>query len=596
MKYPSLNPLPTTVRMIDTFRGYNHNEKIRDGEWYDTQNITTKYYPMFANRAKRGTAYQLANGQGMLAKEKLAYVDNNMLYYDGAATPVRNLTAGEKQLVSFGAYICVFPDGRYYNTADPTDYGWMDSEYTSAGSTQYSYCLKDGSTYTQTVSNTAPTSPFNGQYWLDTSETPSVLKRYSEALLAWVTVTRYAKIKFMTRHHLGDEFKEGDGVMLSATNDSPNIVERLGLEWDQKTGKYIKYTIISKVGGSDNEDDYVVVPIELESGEMNTQEVLTISRHLPQMDYVVNLKNRLWGCYYGQANGEMINEIYCCALGDFKNWSKYEGLSTDSFTASVGTDGPWTGAASFMGYALFFKDDHIHTVAVSAKGAHEISDVAARGVQLGCSDSLQIIDGTLFYKSKDGVCAYQGGAPVLVSQALGDVKYYDAAAGAFGQYYYISMRDSANNWNLFVYDIAKRLWAREDDSHALWFGTIGEELYMMTSDFSILALNGTTGTLENKMEWSATSGIMAYEYPNKKYISRYNIRMQMEENAVMHVFIEYDSSGDWENAGTVAFHGTGTMTLPVKTRRCDHMRLRLTGYGNVKIFSISRILMQGSDK
>lgn len=593
MKYPSLNPLPTTVRMIDTFRGYNHNEKIRDGEWYDTQNITTKYYPMFANRAKRGTAYQLANGQGMLAKEKLAYVDNNRLYYDGAATPVRNLTAGEKQLVSFGAYICVFPDGRYYNTADPTDYGWMDSEYTTSGNIYYSSCLKDGTTYTQTVATTAPSSPANGQYWLDTSETPYVLKRYSEALLAWVTVSRYTKIKFMTRGVIPADFAEGDGI--EVTTSDATMAEKLGLEWDERISKYKKYFTIVKLGGSTTEDDWIVIQATLEA-TTNSTAVIKISRSLPQMDYVVNLKNRLWGCYYGQINGEMINEIYCCALGDFKNWSKYEGLSTDSFTASVGTDGPWTGAASFMGYALFFKDDHIHTVAVSAKGAHEISDVAARGVQFGCSDSLQIVDGTLFYKSKDGVCAYQGGAPVLVSQALGDVKYYDAAAGAFGQNYYISMRDSANNWNLFVYDTAKRLWAREDDSHALWFGTIGEELYMMTSDFSILALNGTIGTPENKTEWSATSGIMAYEYPNKKYISRYNIRMQMEENAVMHVFIEYDSSGDWENAGTVAFHGTGTMTLPVKTRRCDHMRLRLTGYGNVKIFSISRILMQGSDK
>ena len=593
MKYPSLNPLPTTVRMIDTFRGYNHNEKIRDGEWYDTQNITTKYYPMFANRAKRGTVHQLANGQGMLAKEKLAYVDNNRLYYDGAATPVKNLTAGEKQLVSFGAYICVFPDGRYYNTADPTDYGWMDSEYTTSGNIYYSSCLKDGTTYTQTVATTAPSSPANGQYWLDTSETPYVLKRYSEALLAWVTVSRYTKIKFMTRGVIPADFAEGDGI--EVTTSDATMAEKLGLEWDEKISKYKKYFTIVKLGGSTTEDDWIVIQATLEA-TTNSTAVIKISRSLPQMDYVVNLKNRLWGCYYGQINGEMINEIYCCALGDFKNWSKYEGLSTDSFTASVGTDGPWTGAASFMGYALFFKDDHIHTVAVSAKGAHEISDVAARGVQLGCSDSLQMIDGTLFYKSKDGVCAYQGGAPVLVSQALGDVKYYDAAAGAFGQNYYISMRDSSNNWNLFVYDTAKRLWAREDDSHALWFGTIGEELYMMTSDFSIVALNGTTGTPENKMEWSATSGIMAYEYPNKKYISRYNIRMQMEENAVMHVFIEYDSSGDWENAGTVAFHGTGTMTLPVKTRRCDHMRLRLAGYGNVKIFSISRILMQGSDK
>jgi hypothetical protein len=38
-----------------------------------------------------------------------------------------------------------------------------------------------------------------------------------------------------------------------------------------------------------------------------------------------------------------------------------------------------------------------------------------------------------------------------------------------------------------------------------------------------------------------------------------------------------------------------TITVPVIPRRCDHLRLKLTGTGDVKIYSIARILELGSD-
>ena len=35
--------------------------------------------------------------------------------------------------------------------------------------------------------------------------------------------------------------------------------------------------------------------------------------------------------------------------------------------------------------------------------------------------------------------------------------------------------------------------------------------------------------------------------------------------------------------------------LPVKPRRCDHLKIRFTGTGDAKIFSVTRILEVGSD-
>lgn len=93
------------------------------------------------------------------------------------------------------------------------------------------------------------------------------------------------------------------------------------------------------------------------------------SRTAPDMDFVCQCGNRLWGCRYGNDGEKNINELYCCALGDFKNWNQYLGLSTDSWRASVGSDGVWTGAVNYLGSPVFFKENCIHRISVSSSGA-----------------------------------------------------------------------------------------------------------------------------------------------------------------------------------------------------------------------------------
>ena len=41
--------------------------------------------------------------------------------------------------------------------------------------------------------------------------------------------------------------------------------------------------------------------------------------------------------------------------------------------------------------------------------------------------------------------------------------------------------------------------------------------------------------------------------------------------------------------------GTRTLLVPVYPRRCDHMQLRLEGEGEIKVFSIARLLTNGGD-
>lgn len=580
MQLPSLDYEYSDRSVTDTFAGYNHKLKIADGEFYDTRNLTSEYYPLLAERRKRGLVKQLTAPGGLLGKEKLAYVDNGVLYYDGEATGLTGLTPGEKQLVSMGAYICIFPDKKYYNTADANDRGSMEAYYTSTGAVKYTMCRVDGTDYgTATVSTAAPEEPENAALWIDTSKETHVLKQWSSATKEWVSIpTVYTKVQFISKGELPGLFREYDGVTIG------------GAEADVNGDK-----VIYAMGGSESEFDYIVVMGLLEQAVTQETGSVSLSRSVPQMDFICESQNRLWGCYYGSDGEQSLNEIYCCALGDFKNWRQYMGLSTDSWTASVGSDGPWTGAVNYLGYPTFFKEDRIHRVSISTSGAHSINETACRGVQKGSEKSLAVVNEILLYKSRSDVCAYQGGFPAKVSEALGDGLYSDAAAGTVRDRYYISMKDSDGKAQLFVYDVGKKLWMHEDGFEADCFARVGDELYALSGKL-LCAMQGSTGEKEPYISWMAETGMLYYQQPDQKYVSNFSLRLSLEEGAELTIYIEYDSTGEWERKGTIKFRGTKAVNVPIRPRRCDHMRIRLEGKGRVRLYSIAKLVTYGSWK
>lgn len=602
--YPTIPEIKQTQVITNTFLGYNRNLEVGEGsnnvkpvsglEFYDMTNLTSSFYPLLANRGKRGTVSQLTEPSALVGKSQLAYIDGANIYY-GELNLTSYLTAKgvaistsssmlPKQLVSMGAYIVILPDKLYINTENYTDCGSIESTFSTVENADVSYtiCKDDGTAYDVTsVGSTEPASPTNGTLWIDTSEAKHTLKQWNSSTNMWVSIaTVYVKITYTG---IGTNFEKYDGVTISgcATTDT-TISEQI----ESLNGSKIIY---------DRGTDYIVVIGLLDHTYTQSSGVVTVSRKMPDIDYITEAENRLWGCKYGLVNGETVNEIYACALGDFKNWNKFLGISTDSYAASVGTDGKWTGAVTHNGYPIFFKENHLHKVYISSTGAHQIVDAACRGVQDGCSKSLVVVNETLFFKSRVGICAYDGSMPASVSSDFGTDKYSDAVAGAIENKYYVSMKDSSNNWHMFVYDVSKGLWHREDATHALMFAKCGDELYFIDSANKLIAVNGSVGTAESYISWSATTNIIGYNTTEQKYVSRFNLRMQLPVGSNTDLYIQYDSDGTWHHQGHIEGTGTTTFMIPVRPRRCDHFAIRIEGTGNVRIYSIAKILEVGSD-
>ena len=365
----------------------------------------------------------------------------------------------------------------------------------------------------------------------------------------------------------GAKFNEGDAVTISgATTHPENNKTAIIREIDGDNLRFYENTFTISDGGD--------------------SETLQLSRTVPELDYICENENRLWGC-----KGDT---IYASKLGDIFNWNVFDGVATDSFAVDVASTGDFTACCSYLGYPCFFKEEHIYKVYGDKPSNFQVMGSASLGVEKGSDESLAIAGETLFYLSRTGIVAWSGGIPQSVSAAFGTQRFRNGVAGSDGTKYFVSLQDTTGVHQLFAFDTRTNLWHREDSTHASEFARVGDELYFLENG-TLRTVYGTAGTKDGPVGWMAETGIMTYGLVGKKYVSRINLRMQLPKGSSVDFWVQYDSDGVWRHCGHIEGRGLRTFLLPIRPARCDHLKFRLTGKGEMKLFSLARVLEAGSD-
>lgn len=590
MRYPQMQEMVRSTISTETWKGYNHNLRIDESESYDEKNMSTDEYPVLAPRKPRTVHAAPGSCQGLIEKDALCWIDGSKFVMNGYGYEM-NLSTREKEcpkrLVSMGAYVIILPDKKYINTANTADKGNIEAEWSSIGPVHMAICRGDGEQIEGAIEGAqAPTEPEDGDFWVDTGSTPNALKVYSAADAQWNEVgTSYVKLEAAG---IDKAFSEGDGVEILSNAEEASEILGNHVVWAKGEGYLVVIGMLARAVDAE----------------------LTITRLMPEMDFVIEAGNRLWGCRYGVArNGEIVNEIYASKLGDFKNWNCFQGISTDSWVGSCGSDGPWTGAANYLGGPVFFKQDHIHRVSGSMPSQYSIKDTAARGVQKGSGESLAMVNEVLIYKSRTGVCAYDGSLPQEIGTALGKTRYRDAVAGSLGDKYYISMvEENTGETVLFVYDMAKNIWHKEDGLRARQWCRARNDMYCIDdASGNILCITGTGEPAEDKVEWEIITGALglrktasgnygSYQtaMPEEKYIAKLQLRLSMEPGSEFRVHISYDGEEQWHRVAQLRGGNLRSFTLPIRPRRCDWLRLKLSGKGMVRVYSLVKTMESGS--
>lgn len=609
---------PQEERIIE-FKGLNMRTVVEEGEMSDMLNLCTDMYPVLKPRKPRGRL-ELPDGimrplqiiqrfdkLGIIAIDEPEDPDDPdepttvSFWYDGEkVTEVNDLTIYSRA-VAINNQMCFFPNKK---KIDITIDGVQENTY------------------------------------------KSLEVEYSITNLAVVLSNTDAKIELPSGHG----FKYDDALNIQISSYTPSGGSETQTSFDISC-------IIEEVQTDKPSEgtDTIVLPretfIEMTGeGVLNFSITGYIKRECPDMDYIVEWNNRLWGCSSAE------NIIYACKLGDPTNWHYYQGTGLDSYYAQQGTDEKWTGIAEYSGHILFFKPNSITRVYGTAPSNFQVTSTKAYGIEPGSSKSVLTINDAVFYKSEVGIMVYQGGIPVCISDKLSyDMK--NVVAGTEGTKYYASciLNEGGNKRALLlVYDIARGMWHKEDDFRFTDAIKIGDKIYCVTTSVEILfcgddvfcgddifcttdavvgevkivnpdrvytdasdALadwcqayydeHGTWPTMEEIEEWwehptwdtVATIPWMAVFGPFDEWLEEHKIysklalRMIAKGTASAKVYISIEE-GDWELVASYDSISTKGDFIPIIPRRCDRYSIKVEGTGMCEIKTLTRRIRKGS--
>ena len=540
---PMISAPQTAERTNSIFQGYFNEYFGGLARFADMENMTGDGYPLIRTRAPRYKVRKLTKCNGIFGAEKLGWVDGTYLYWDKVSRG--SVTDSKKTFVNIGAYTVIFPDKKCLNrtTGALTDLQNQIGILATATTITYTSC--------DILGNAIP---------------------HDTAVYVKITALGVG---------IGTGFNDGDVVSISGSTAIPDGMYQL-----------IKLN---------NSQVIVIATLEADTVTQTTG-TLSVERTVPDMDFVCEQDNRIWGCSSAK------HEIYACKLGDPTNWNCFQGLSTDSYAVTVGSTGDFTGAASHLGYVLFFKNDCIHKVYGNKPSNYQVTCSKVRGVMPGSGKSLVVMNETLYYLSETGEVAYEGALPEGISDAWGygtGVKYKNAVSGAgFGKMW-VSVVDAESETVMFTFDGEYGLWHKEDDTRATDFARTAEALYMTDDEGVIWRLegddngyydvSGTAGSedAEEPLEWMIRTAWLEGEMLSQLHVQKIRLRIALRSGATAQVSMITD--GVENSVAELTGVTRVTQTVYIIPQRCESFYLKISGTGHAEIQNLSYVFRQGTE-
>ena len=317
--------------------------------------------------------------------------------------------------------------------------------------------------------------------------------------------------------------------------------------------------------------------------EATEEGTVTIARQVPDLEYICESNYRLWG-----TKG---NTIYASKYGDPFNFQVFDGLTGDSYYIDVGSDGEFTGCIPYSSHICFFKENTLHKLYGSKPSNYQLVTSQVYGVQAGCERSMCIINETLIYKGVNGVYAYTGGVPDLISGKFGVAKFSEACAASDGERYYISMK-RGQQWGLYVYDVMRNIWLKEDDTHCVDMAFYDGHVYLLTYDGYLYKIDSDED--RGDMEWSATFCPFTETMNERKGYSKFHFRLELAADSWFTAEVKRDNAPQWTKIYTTHNERNRTITIPILPARCDSVEIRISGKGKCLIRTFVREFFIGS--
>lgn len=623
MAYPGpVYPDNYTQKTQVQFGGMNHQKSAGDGEWFQTMNLTSDYFPVMASREPRIHAVDLQEygGEimGMCGGDTLYWAATDSegqhvnlwkrVLHDGKYLTAQvdgvSLTNGPKLMAKLGPKLIIYPDKVYYNEN------------------------------TENVENMEQDLPltslkiFSGTYMGEpaTANCIQIVTSREYDYSQYFTVGQAVHITglaYESNNDIWPVIREVDAFEVTPGQENFNVLtlhfydNTFSIPDGSEPVSY--YKTDGSLVSTDGYTDHGV--------ESSSDTPIHIKREAPDLDILFVHENRLWG-----AKGDT---IWASALEDPLVWYNFDTVDTASWSLDVLSEGDFTGGCSFLGYPVFFKDNHIYKIYGSVPSDFSLAQSADIGVAPGSGRSLAIAGERLFYLSRVGVMMYTGALPQLISKpAFGDRYMTNGVGGSDGVKYQISCIGDNYSWHHFVYDTQNGCWHEESNPYSYMAWGSGNLYCAGERYIDVLGnLSMQTPDYDDMLDlwtWYAESADYTESSPRRKWVGApLEIRAEFENSlgeehegkrdilgAGLAVYIRFDHDAETNPLLIGAFFTTGEAAhevlgssvtdyqivnegkrsyickqIPIRT---DHYQIIIRGIGRVWIYSIAPQTEQGS--
>ena len=548
-----VSEIKSVTESAEVFGGIDRSNGTPLGYWQELVGMDFTAYP--ALRTCKPFSYkELPDGiTGYMFKNgKIVYTKADGIYIDGKKTGIE-LSTGEKQLVGMGAYILILPDEALINTADDPISVTFPTRH-----------KLDGSLFEYNQNQTRPSVSIFKRLYIDVAKDSAELSYYNDGDQVRIAYSYGGKKKYLTAKikSISEESYTSSGCV------------SVNLDTSLYNDTHYFYTEGRRM------ESFRVVCIKN----------AVISKPFPAMDFVVEHNNRLWGCSSGN------HEIYCSKLGSAVEWGNYDGISTDAWAATIGSDGDFTGACVYADSVLFFKENCVHIVYGTKASNFTVSTIRLRGVQKESGGSLCISGGLLYYKAPEGVYCFNGSAAQRIDSKLGGDISETAVMTADGRYIVMAASDGT----VYFYDQRYSAWYERRLDNVCSAHEINGRLYAVTKDgngkMNLVRLVGTEDDFKMQSEnsFEAVSGNIGRGkvYGIYKKLRAYMLHGGNVGKATeISIYVSSDR-GEWKKA--FVSDGTETdsekiITAPMIPLRCRTLKIKISG----KVSNETYLLLYG---
>ena len=427
-----------------------------------------------------------------------------------------------RKMAFMGNKLLVIPENIIYHT---------DTDTVEKGNVTQAITYESSKEKFNLESKTDDTPPMPDNIWYSAELTSKSIKSISATYLYSSTGYRF--------YHFApyDNFEKNDVVHIKM-EVKPIDVDRDDAYYEyldkMKNGIYAKIKDTVKVT-HDTPNGKITETIELVFDDINLDngydEVvvknITIEKAIPDFVDICTFENRIWGVTK--------DTIHSSKLGDPSEWNdfsvdSYGTLPSSCFKTGVETDRNFTAITAYNGNIIAFKEDCMHKIYGSQPDEYTITTIECCGVEDGARETLAVVGGTLFYKGRDGIYAYNGGLPRLISRELSLENTKALFGGGDDRYYYVSIIKD-NTECIYIYDTYYGLWHTKNiDKHICGFAKADDTIRVITDNHIY-----KKGSSYNDM-WSFSLDFGTKEFTSK-HISKVSMRYSLSQNSACNLTI-----------------------------------------------------------